>query len=352
MKIGIPLETKTLEGRVGLIPYACELLIKDGHQLLVEHNAGLLSGYDDDSFRRIGATIVDRETLFGDARLIIKVKEPQTAEIPLLRADHLLFCFLHLAALPALQQQLLDIGCTAIGFETVISDGFLPILAPMSNIAGQLAIQNGATLLHHTNGGRGVLLGGLGGAERGRVLVLGVGNAGGNATRLAAAFGAQITVMDINAHRLDYWHQQADNITAEYPYPEAILQQIAVADLVIGAVLIPGTSAPKIIPDEMVQAMQPGSVLVDIAVDQGGCSETTHPTDYSAPTYRKHGVTHFTVNNMPGAVPRTASQALSAAIIPFARQLADGSWRNQSSPLVQGINVEYGELKLIDNRRL
>jgi len=352
MDIGIPVETKTLEGRVGLIPNACELLIKEGHKLLVEHNAGVLSGYNDDCFQRIGATIVDRETLFGEAELIIKVKEPQPAEIPLLRPNHLLFCFLHLAAQPALQQRLLDIGCTAIAFETVIRDGSLPILAPMSEIAGQLAIQNGSTLLHRPNGGRGTLLGGLGGTERSRVLVLGGGNAGGSATRLAAALGAQVTVMDINAERLRYWHRQAANITAEYPYPEAILQQIALADLVVGAVLIPGLSAPKIITREMVEAMQPGTVIVDIAVDQGGCSETTHATDYSAPTYQEYGVIHFAVNNMPGAVPRTASQALSAAIIPFARQLADGSWRNQGSPLMRGINVENGELKLSDSLRL
>ena len=346
MNIGIPIETKTLEGRVGLIPHACELLIKENHKLLVEHNAGFLSGYDDDCYRRIGATLVDRQTLFAKAELIIKVKEPQPAEIPLLRPDHLLFCFLHLAAQPALQQQLLDIGCTAIAFETVIAEGKLPILAPMSGIAGQLAIHNGANLLHQTHGGRGTLLGGLGGAERGRVLVLGGGNAGGSATRLAAAFGAQVTVMDIDAERLSHWHQSAANITAEYPYPEAILEQIALADLVVGAVLIPGLSAPKIITREMVEAMQPGAVLVDIAVDQGGCSETTHATDYSAPTYQEYGVTHFAVNNMPGAVPRTASQALSAAIIPFAQQLASNTWRETCPALVKGINVENGELKL------
>jgi alanine dehydrogenase len=348
MKIGIPVETKTLEGRVGLVPHACELLIKENHELLVEHNAGLLSGYDDDCYRRIGATLVDRQTLFAQARLIIKVKEPQPEEVPLLRPDQLLFCFLHLAAQPLLQQQLLDIGCTAVAFETVITDGKLPILAPMSDIAGQLAIQNGANLLHQHHGGRGILLGGLGGAERGRVLVIGAGNAGGSATRLAAALGAQVTVMDIDAGRLSQWHQSAANITAEYPYPEALLEQMTRADLVVGAVLIPGLSAPKIITREMVAAMQPGSVFVDIAVDQGGCSETTRPTDYSAPTYEESGVTHFAVNNMPGAVPRTASQALSAAIIPFARRLAVADWQEKHPNLVQAINVEKGELKLRD----
>lgn len=346
MKIGIPVETKTLEGRVGLVPHACELLIKENHELLVEHNAGLLSGYDDDCYRRIGATLVDRQTLFDQARLIIKVKEPQPEEVPLLRPDQLLFCFLHLAAQPLLQQQLLDIGCTAVAFETVITDGKRPILAPMSDIAGQLAIQNGANLLHQHHGGRGILLGGLGGAERGRVLVIGAGNAGGSATRLAAALGAQVTVMDIDAGRLSQWHQTAANITAEYPYPEALLEQMARADLVVGAVLIPGLSAPKIITREMVAAMQPGSVFVDIAVDQGGCSETTRPTDYSAPTYEESGVTHFAVNNMPGAVPRTASQALSAAIIPFARRLAVADWQEKHPNLAQAINVEKGELKL------
>ena len=346
MKIGIPVETKTLEGRVGLVPHACELLIKENHELLVEHNAGLLSGYDDDCYRRIGATLVDRQTLFDQAELIIKVKEPQPEEVPLLRPDQLLFCFLHLAAQPLLQQQLLDIGCTAVAFETVITAGKLPILAPMSDIAGQLAIQNGANLLHQHHGGRGILLGGLGGAERGRVLVIGAGNAGGSATRLAAALGAQVTVMDIDAGRLSHWHQSAANITAEYPYPEALMEQMARADLVVGAVLIPGLSAPKIITREMVAAMQPGSVFVDIAVDQGGCSETTRPTDYSAPTYEECGVTHFAVNNMPGAVPRTASQALSAAIIPFARRLAVADWQEKHPNLALAINVEKGELKL------
>lgn len=350
MKIGIPLETKTLEGRVGLIPQACELLIGEGHQLLIEHNAGLLSGYGDADYQQIGATLVDRDTLFGEARLIIKVKEPQPEEIPLLRPDHLLFCFLHLAAFPELQSQLLAIGCTAIGFETVASDGQLPILAPMSEIAGQVAIQNAAVLLHHNNGGNGVLLGGLGGTERGEVLILGGGNAGGSCARLAAALGAQVTVMDIDAERLSYWHGQTANISSAYPYPEAILEKMQSADLVVGAVLIPGRAAPQIISREMVRAMKPGSVLVDIAVDQGGCSETTRPTDYSAPTYQEYEVTHFTVNNMPGAVPRTASQALSAAIIPFARQLASDAWRKQIPALVNGINVDAGEL-LIETGR-
>ena len=217
MQIGIPIETKTLEGRVGLIPTACELLIRDGHQLLVEHNAGLLSGYNDDSYRRIGATLVNRETLFGDAQLIIKVKEPQPEEVALLKPGHLLFCFLHLATLPELQNSLLERGCTAIGFETLAIDGQLPILAPMSEIAGRLAVQYGTSLLHHPAGGPGILLGGIGGADRGKVLVLGAGNAGGSAALLAAQIGAQVTVMDISSNQLRRCHHQAANISTEYP---------------------------------------------------------------------------------------------------------------------------------------
>ena len=345
MRIGIPIETKTLEGRVGLTPDACELLIRDGHQLLIEHNAGLLSGYDDASYARIGATLVNRETLFGDAQLIIKVKEPQAEELPLLKPGHLLFCFLHLAALPELQHSLLDIGCTAIGFETVVQDQQLPILAPMSEIAGRLAIQYGTSLLHHPAGGPGIMLGGIGGADRGKVLVIGAGNAGGAAALLAAQVGAQVKVMDINANRLRQFHQQAANISSEYPYPESILQQLETTDLLIGAVLIPGERAPKIITKQMIEAMQPGSVFIDIAVDQGGCSETTRPTSYAAPTFQHASVTHFCVNNMPGAVPRTASQALSSTIIPFARQLATDGWRNNSA-LVNAVNLERGKIKL------
>ena len=345
MRIGIPIETKTLEGRVGLIPAACELLIRDGHQLLVEHNAGLLSGYSDDSFRNIGATLVNRETLFGDAQLIIKVKEPQPEELPLLNADHLLFCFLHLAALPDLQQSLLQSGCTAIGFETVATGGQLPILAPMSEIAGRLAIQYGTTLLHHPAGGPGIMLGGIGGAERGKVLIIGAGNAGGSAALLAAQIGSQVTVMDINGSRLREFHQRAANINSEYPYPESILKHLETTDLLIGAVLIPGKKAPKIISRKMIETMKPGSVFIDIAVDQGGCSETTKPTNYAAPTFQHTGVTHFCVNNMPGAVPRTASQALSSTIIPFARELASDSWRSNPA-LINAINLEQGQLKL------
>ena len=346
MQIGIPIETKTLEGRVGLVPNACDLLIRDGHQLLIEHDAGLLSGYSDDSYRQIGATLVNRETLFADAELIIKVKEPQPDELPLLKPNHLLFCFLHLAALPELTQSLLDSGCTAIGFETVIEDQQLPILAPMSEIAGRLAIQYGTSLLHHPAGGPGIMLGGIGGADRGNVLVLGGGNAGGSAALLAAQLGAQVTVMDINSVRLREFHQLAANISSEYPYPQAILKQLETTDLLVGAVLIPGQKAPKIITTAMIETMRPGSVFVDIAVDQGGCSETTRATSYAAPTFQHAGVTHFCVNNMPGAVPRTASQALSSTIIPFARQLAADQWRDDQA-LSSAINVERGQIKLV-----
>ena len=346
MHLGIPRETKTLEGRVGLIPAACEQLVRDGHTLLVESSAGTLSGYHDQDYERIGARIVDRTTLFADAQLIIKVKEPQPEEIPLIRDHHLLFCFLHLAALPQLQQQLVDSGCTAVAFETVIDNHRLPVLAPMSEIAGKLAIQYGATLLHHPAGGRGLLIGGMGATERGRVVILGGGNAGGSAAFLAAAMGANVTLFDIDSERLRYFHHHAANITAEYAYPDAIAEAVETADLVVGAVLQPGLAAPKIITRQMVEGMPEGSVLVDIAVDQGGCSVTTRPTSYAEPTYQVAGVTHFCVNNMPGAVPRSASQALSAALIPYVRKLARDDWRSASPALAGAINVDKGELKL------
>ena len=342
MQIGIPREVKTLEGRVGLVPAAVAELVKQGHALMVEQGAGVPSGYNDEEYIAAGATIVATASeLYGASRLIIKVKEPQPQELALLRADHLLFCFLHLAAEPALMAALLEIGLTGVAFETVTEGRALPLLAPMSDIAGRIAAQNGARLLQRPAGGKGLLLGGLPAAERGHVVVLGGGVVGGNATAMAAAMGARVTVFDRNRDKLAALRGLGANVTGLYPYADAIDNAVREADLLIGAVLIPGARAPHLVSAEQVAAMQPGSVIIDVAVDQGGCIETTRPTSWAEPTFIHEGVVHFGVTNMPGAVPRSASQALSAALIPYAINLAAEEWNDS---LRAGVNVEAGRV--------
>lgn len=344
MRIGIPREVKTLEGRVGLVPAAVAELVRHGHQLLVEQGAGTLSGYSDEDYRQAGAAILpDANSVYGDAQMIIKVKEPQPQELAVLRPDHLLFCFLHLAAEQALMKALLEIGLTAVAFETVAEGRALPLLAPMSDIAGKVAIQVGTHLLHQPQGGRGLLLGGLPAAERGRVVILGAGVAGGNATALAAAVGAQVTVFDTNRDKLAAMRALGANVTALYPYSHDIDHAVKQADLLIGAVLLPGARAPHLVSADQVRQMLPGSVIIDISVDQGGCIETTRPTTYAEPTFVWGGVTHFGVTNMPGAVPRTASQALSAALIPYALKLAAEGWEDDPA-LAAGVNLRGGEV--------
>jgi alanine dehydrogenase len=344
MRIGIPREIKTLEGRVGLVPAALAELARHGHQVLVERGAGTLSGYSDEEYRQAGATILpDAKSVYGDAQLIIKVKEPQPQELELLRPDHLLFCFLHLAAEQALMQALLAIGLTAVAFETVAEGRALPLLAPMSDIAGKVAVQVGTHLLHQPQGGRGLLLGGLPAAERGQVVILGAGVAGGNAAALAAAIGAQVTVFDTNRDKLAAMRALGGNVTALYPYADAIDRAVKEADLLIGAVLLPGARAPHLVMADQVRQMQRGSVIIDISVDQGGCIETTRPTTYAEPTFVWEGVTHFGVTNMPGAVPRSASQALSAALIPYVLKLVAGNWEGDPA-LAAGVNVRDGTI--------
>ena len=344
MKIGIPREVKTLEGRVGLIPAAAAELVRHGHEVFIEQGAGVLSGYSDTDYQAAGVSILpDAPSLYGAGELIIKVKEPQPEELTRLRADHRLFCYLHLAAETELMQSLLDIGLTGVAFETVMKDHALPLLAPMSDIAGRIAVQVGTTLLHQPQGGKGILLGGLPAAERGRVVVLGAGVAGGNAARLAAGMGAEVTVFDRNRDKLAVMRDVGPNVTGLYPYQAAIEEAVAEADLLIGAVLIPGARAPHLVSEAMVKQMQAGSVIIDISVDQGGCIETTRPTTYDEPTFSLHGVTHFGVTNMPGAVPRTASQVLSAALIPYALRIARDDWAEDEA-LRAGINVQAGEV--------
>lgn len=343
MRIGVPREIKTLEGRVALIPAAVAQLTAAGHEVLVQQSAGELSGYPDAAYTAAGAQLrPDAESLYGDAALIVKVKEPVDAEIGLLRADHLLFSYLHLAANAGLMASLEDIGLTAIAFETVEEgDHSLPLLAPMSDIAGRIATQVGTQLLHRPAGGKGLLLGGLPAAQRGRVVVLGGGVAGGGAATLAAAAGAEVVVFDKNRSRLERMRALGPNVTALYAYDDQIREECARADLLVGAVLRVGERAPHLVSAATIGTMEAGSVVIDISVDQGGCIETTRPTTWADPTFVHQGVVHFGVTNMPGAVPRSASQALSAALIPYVLQVADGDWQQQA-PLARGVNVSAG----------
>ena len=345
MHIGIPTEIKIHEGRVALIPDAVAELVADGHTVSVQAGAGAGSGYRDEDYTAAGARIVaDAEALYADAQLIVKVKEPQAEELARLRPDHLLFSYLHLAAAPELLQALRDIGLTAVAFETVTdADGRLPLLAPMSDIAGRLAVMTGSNLLYRHAGGRGLLLGGLPGAARGHVVVLGAGTAGGNATRMAAALGATVTVFERRRARQEVMRALGPNVTALHPYPRAIAEAVAAADLLVGAVLITGQRAPHLVSAEMVAGMQPGSVIVDISVDQGGCIATTRPTTWAEPTFVHSGVLHYGVTNMPGAVPRSASQALSAALTPWVKRLTRENW-DAAPDLAAGINVKGGKI--------
>jgi len=345
MRIGVPCEIKPREGRVGLIPPACSQLVAAGHAVYIQSGAGVLSGYSDEAYRVAGVIVVDDAAeLYGSADLIVKVKEPVEGDLANLRREHLLFSYLHLAAAPQLTQSLCDIGLTGIAFETVQdASGALPLLAPMSDIAGRLAIQLGASLLHQPQGGKGLLLGGVPGTPRGRVTVIGAGTAGGNAARVAAALGAAVTVFDRKLDRLAQMRDLGDNVTALYPYPDSIEQAVVESDLVVGAVLIPGARAPHVVSAAQVARMQAGSVIVDISVDQGGCIETTRPTNYESPTYVVDGVVHLAVTNMPGAVPRSASQALSAAIMPYVLALAAGQL-DQNPQLQHGVNVRDGKV--------
>ncbi len=345
MRIGIPREIKTLEGRVALVPAACGDLVRAGHEVFIETEAGVHSGFSDADFESVGVQVLpDAAALYGKAELVVKVKEPIAGDLQHLRSDHLLFCYLHLAAEPDLTRSLLDIGLTGVAFETVeTADGSLPLLAPMSNIAGRIGVQKGIHLLHQPDGGKGILLGGLPAADRGHVVVLGAGAAGGNSARLAAAAGARVTVFDKRPDRLAEMMAIGANVTALYPYVETVTEFVTRADMVVGAVLVTGARAPHVVTRGMVESMDEGSVIVDISVDQGGCVETTRPTTYAEPTYSEHGVTHFCVTNMPGAVPRTSSHALSAALLPYVQRMARSDW--DSDPALKlGVNVQGGEI--------
>ncbi len=345
MRIGVPKETKTLEGRVALVPAAAGDLIHRGHEVWLERDAGIKSGFRDDDYTRLGVHIApDAAALYDKGELIVKVKEPIEGDLALLRRDHLLFCYLHLAPLPGLTRQLLDIGLTGIAFETVeLENGDLPLLAPMSIIAGKIGVQVGTHLLHQPMGGKGKLLGGLPSTERGKVVVFGAGAAGGNSAALAASGGANVVVFEKRQDRMDEMMRLGNNVTALYPYDEVVAREVASADLVVGAVLVTGAVAPHVLNRDMIRGMEDGSVLVDISIDQGGCFETSRATTWKEPTYVEEGVIHFCVTNMPGAVPQTSSQAICAAILPWVNKLTSGNWRDNEA-LVRGINIASGDI--------
>ena len=346
MKIGIPREIKILEGRVALTPSAVRELAKRGHQVYVEHNAGLLSGYHDHEYSEAGALMQDTaKAVYDSCELIVKVKEPQISELVHFREDHILFSFLHLAAEPNLTTELQNIGLTAIAFETVAIDKHLPLLAPMSDIAGRIAVQIGTHLLHQPQGGRGILLGGVTGTEKGQVVILGGGTAGTAATQVASALGANVLVFDPNRDKQKLLEAIGNNVSAQQPFEQDIESAVKGADLLIGAVLIPGARAPHLVSAEHVKSMKKGSVIIDISVDQGGCIETTRPTTYDNPTFLYNDVIHFGVTNMPGAVPRTSTQALSSVLLPYVLELCDKDW-GANAALVKGVNLKKGEIIL------
>ena len=350
MRIGVPKEIKIHEYRVGLTPDAAARLAQEGHRVLVETGAGVGAGFDDVEFTASGAEIVaDADSVFGAAEMIVKVKEPQLEECARLSPGQILFTYLHLAADPEQARALMRSGATAIAYETVTDpQGALPLLKPMSCIAGRMSTQVGAHYLEMPTG-RGMLLGGVPGVAPARVVVVGAGVAGTNALEMAVGLQADVTVLDINLVRLEELATRFGNrIRTLYSTPEVIAREVRTADLVIGSVLIPGASAPKLVTREMIQSMRPGSVLVDIAIDQGGCFETSRPTCHTDPVFVESGVVHYAVTNMPGAVPRTATLALTNATLPHIRSLARLGWKQavqRDRHLRNGINVSAGKIR-------
>jgi len=344
--IGVPREIKPDEQRVALTPDAVRELVSHGLQVRIEQGAGSGAGISDDAFHRAGAAVVEREQAWG-AHLVVKVKEPQPEEFDQLRADLVLFTYLHLAAYPAVGRALLASGCTAIAYETVqLDDGSLPLLAPMSEIAGRLAAQVGAHLLEKPHGGRGVLLGGCSGVRPARVVVLGAGSVGWNAARLAAAMDAEVLLLDHSPERLRRLEPARQGRLVSLVSSRGLLERLVpTADLLIGAVLLPGDRAPTLVDESLVQQMQPGSVIVDVAIDQGGCIATSRETTHTDPVRTIHGVQHYAVGNMPGAVPFTATEALVSVTLPYILAIAGRGLMEAVTDrpeLVSGLNTVGG----------
>ncbi len=350
MKIGVPKEIKTLEFRVGMTPAGVVELVHDGHEVVVETNAGAGIGMTDSDYEKAGALVLKLpEQVFEAADMIVKVKEPQLHECTMLSDDQVLFTYLHLAADRAQTEALVKSGTTAIAYETVTAkDGSLPLLTPMSEVAGRLSIQSGAYALQKANGGRGVLLGGVPGVEPAKVVIIGGGVSGSNAADMAVGLGAHVTILDRSLPRLreidDIWGGRVHTV---YSTKYEISRLVVEADLVVGAVLVAGAAAPKLVTAQNVRDMHRGAVLVDISIDQGGCFETSRPTTHAEPTYVVDEVVHYCVTNMPGAVPRTSTFALTNATLPFVKALANLGWREaliQDPHLANGLNVHAGRV--------
>jgi len=350
MIIGVPKEIKTHEYRVSVVPAGVEELARRGHRVLVETQAGVGSGMHDAEYREAGASIVDaREEVYGQADMIVKVKEPLPEEWPLMREGQVMFTYLHLAADRELTEGVLKTGSVGIAYETITdSQGRLPLLTPMSEVAGRMSIQEGAKYLERPMMGRGILLGGIPGVTPAEVLILGGGVVGTNAAKMAAGLGARVFILDVSLDRLRYLNDvMPANVDTVYSNLTRIRERLATADLVIGAVLIPGARCPVLVPRDYLPLMKPGAVIVDVGVDQGGCVETIRPTTHAEPTYIVEGVVHYGVANMPGAVGRTSTFGLTNATLPYLLSLADQGYKKacQEDPgLAEGVNCEFGKL--------
>lgn len=350
MLIGIPKEIKDHEYRVGATPAGVRELVAAGHKVIVQKGAGAAIDFEDDQYVAAGAKIVaSAKEVYGKADMILKVKEPQKVECDMIRKGQIIFSYLHLAAEPHLTKMLMKSGCVAIAFETVTAaDRSLPLLAPMSEVAGKLSIQAGAIALQKANGGRGVLLGGVPGVVRGKVTVLGGGVSGTNAAKVAIGMGAEVVILDKSLPRIRYLCDIFGNSASVlYASSENIEKSVLESDVVVGAVLIPGAAAPKLVSAKLVKKMKKGSVMVDISIDQGGCFETSKPTSHSNPTYVQDGVVHYCVTNMPGAVARTSTQALENSTLPFSLALANKGYEKalrEDKHLLAGLNVIDGKV--------
>jgi alanine dehydrogenase len=350
MIIGVPKEIKPNENRVALVPAGAEALVGDGHTVLLEAGAGIGSGFGDEAYREVGVEVVPGpEEVWARAQLILKVKEPIAVEWRRLRPGQVVFTYFHFAASEELTRAIVASRCIAIAYETVqLPSGELPLLTPMSEVAGRMAVQEGAKYLERTQGGSGILLGGVPGVAPAEVLVIGGGVVGSNAARMAAGLGASVTLLDLSLERLRYLADvMPANVRLLYSNRHTLLEHLQRADLVIGAVLLPGAKAPKLVRREDLKLMKPGSVVVDVSVDQGGCIETIKPTTHENPTYVVDGVIHYGVSNMPGAVPRTSTLALTNATFPYARRLAREGWREacrRDGALKLGLNVVDGHV--------
>ncbi|MDH3206204.1 MAG: alanine dehydrogenase [Gemmatimonadota bacterium] len=349
MIIGVPKEIKADEYRVALTPAGTEMLVAGGHRVLVETGAGFGSGFSDESYASSGAETVDAAADVWRADMILKVKEPVAKEWPLMASGQVIFTYFHFAASEELTRAVVASGAIAIAYETVeLSTGELPLLTPMSEIAGRMAVQEGAKYLERPQGGLGVLLGGVPGVLPGKVLVLGGGVVGTNAAKVAAGFGARVCIMDIDLVRLRYLDDvMPANVHTLFSTRQAIRQQVRDADVIIGAVLIPGAKAPKLVTEDDLSLMRAGTVIVDVAVDQGGCVETIRPTTHQDPVYTVDGVMHYGVANMPGGVPRTSTFALTNATLPYALVLANMGWKaacGANAALALGVNIASGHV--------